>query len=222
MQTEQKWQNPFEIFTKLILAKMILNEETKMIEGYNNKYCITNTGKVFNVITGKEMKSRKIRGYLAVGLEGSKEGNKRRQIINKIHRLVATYFVPNPQNKSIVNHKDGNKLNNNFTNLEWVTISENTKHAYANGLQRSCWNKELALAAINLIENYQYNFADAAKLLKLPSRSYVFHFYKIGYKTFNLKVKNVFIPKHSKPLPLPVEYRNYLDALVKDNTMLNR
>lgn len=48
-----------------------------------------------------------------------------------IHRLVAYYFVdnPNPEIYNIVNHKDGNKLNNDYTNLEWVTQSENWYHA---------------------------------------------------------------------------------------------
>lgn len=200
---------------------MILNEETKMIKGYNNKYCITNTGKVYNVITGKEMKSRCIQGYLAVGLEDTRIGGKRRQVINKIHRLVATHFIPNPTNKPVVNHKDGNKLNNNYTNLEWATISENTRHAYANKLERNWWNRELAIEAINLIENYGYNHADVARLFSLPSRSHVYHFYKMGYKTFDLKVKNVFIPKHSNPKPLSEEYKIYLEKLLKDNTMLN-
>lgn len=46
-----------------------------------------------------------------------------------IHRLVAMYFVANPYNKTIVNHIDGNKLNNHYTNVEWVTASENNVHA---------------------------------------------------------------------------------------------
>lgn len=49
-------------------------------------------------------------------------------------RLVATYFVDNPDKKPVVNHIDGNKRNNNYQNLEWATISENTKHAFDHGL----------------------------------------------------------------------------------------
>lgn len=47
----------------------------------------------------------------------------------EIHRLVATAFVPNPDGKKCVNHKDGNGLNNNADNLEWCTFSENARHS---------------------------------------------------------------------------------------------
>jgi hypothetical protein len=46
-----------------------------------------------------------------------------------VHRLMAIIFIPNPLNKPCVNHKDGNKQNNNINNLEWVTYSENERHS---------------------------------------------------------------------------------------------
>lgn len=51
-----------------------------------------------------------------------------------VHRIVAQTFILNPKNKMCVNHKDGNKINNKFTNLEWTTHSENTQHAIDNKL----------------------------------------------------------------------------------------
>lgn len=46
-----------------------------------------------------------------------------------VHRIIASTFIPNPTNLPVINHKDGNKLNNNPDNLEWTTFSENTQHA---------------------------------------------------------------------------------------------
>jgi len=63
--------------------------------------------------------------YLFVGL-----CNNSKSKLLSIHRLVAIAFIPNPENKPEVNHKDWNKLNNNLDNIEWCTRSENSIHAY--------------------------------------------------------------------------------------------
>lgn len=54
-----------------------------------------------------------------------------------MHRVIALCYIPNPQNKECVNHIDGNGLNNNISNLEWVTHSENSKHAFSIGLRKT-------------------------------------------------------------------------------------
>lgn len=69
-------------------------------------------------------------GYLSVALCF------RKQTSAQIHKLIAKAFIPNPNNYKCVNHKDGNKLNNNIDNLEWVSHAQNNKHAYDTGLKK--------------------------------------------------------------------------------------
>ena len=67
-------------------------------------------------------------GYLSVRVD---------HVPKMVHRLVATHFVPKIEDKTIVNHKDGNKLNNRADNLEWCTQAENIAHSIANGTFQS-------------------------------------------------------------------------------------
>lgn len=101
----------------------------KQINNYDNYY-IDENGKVYNSNTKKYLKgSIGENGYLYYRLS---KNNKKKMFY--AHRLVAKNFIDNPHNYEVVNHIDGNKLNNNVTNLEWVTYSENTKHAHDNNL----------------------------------------------------------------------------------------
>ena len=114
-----------------------MKEIWKDIKGYEGLYQISNTGKIKSLERYKDNHSKKqlvkekIRkqiisktGYYTCML--TKNGNLK---LFKVHRIVAEAFIPNPNNYPIINHIDGNKLNNNVSNLEWCTRSENQKHA---------------------------------------------------------------------------------------------
>ena len=101
----------------------------KDIEGFPN-YAVTEDGKIFNVVSGLErsLDLNTAVGYFQVDLY---RRNKRSK--HYVHRLVAQHFIPNPEGLPEVNHKDSNRLNNHFSNLEWVTSSGNSKHTVAAG-----------------------------------------------------------------------------------------
>ena len=97
----------------------------KQIKDYEN-YFIYDNGDVLNILTNKILKgSIGEHGYKYYRL--SKNGKKK---MFYAHRLVAEAFIDNPNNLPVVNHKNGNKLNNNIENLEWVNYSENSEHAH--------------------------------------------------------------------------------------------
>lgn len=97
-------------------------EKTKLITGFEN-YCIDNSGNVFSLKTGIWLKPWKIEGYFAVGLY--KDGIKH---VFLVHRLVAIAFIPNPENKPQVDHKNGVLTDNRQSNLRWATPSENSNN----------------------------------------------------------------------------------------------
>lgn len=100
----------------------------KDIEQYTGLYGITDDGQVYSYASNKYLTPIKRTEYLAVKL--CKSGKPK---WHYIHRLVASAFYENPDNKQTVNHIDGNHHNNQCSNLEWLTMSENNKAAWDNG-----------------------------------------------------------------------------------------
>ena len=119
---------------KLINIERLLDDEEWKILYYNNKptsYQISSYGFIRNRSTMRRLTgSHDRRGYRTVTLH---LGRKMKTFL--LHRLVAITFIPNPENKPQVNHKDGNKDNNAISNLEWATCKENIDHAIATGLR---------------------------------------------------------------------------------------
>lgn len=106
-----------------------MKEQWKVIEGYPN-YEVSSLGRVRNIKTGRVLRlGITNKGYQQVGLYLN--GKNKFQLI---HRLVASAFIPNPECMSNINHINGIKTDNRVENLEWVTVSENIKHAYKTGL----------------------------------------------------------------------------------------
>lgn len=97
-------------------------EEWKTIVGHSN-YQISNFGRVKSLVTSKE-KILKTQLHSKKGYEVITLNN----ITTSIHRLVAIHFIPNPENKPEVNHKDKVRNNNHVSNLEWCTHLENSWH----------------------------------------------------------------------------------------------
>ena len=92
-------------------------------------YYVTKCGKVFNRY-GRELKPSLNKGgykFLSLSHQGKTK-------TTMLHRMLAECFIPNPNNYPQINHKDGNKLNNELSNLEWCTPSYNVQHAWDTGL----------------------------------------------------------------------------------------
>ncbi len=133
--------------------KLIMREIWKPIGGYAGRYEISNYGRVKTLGRFISKNSRRGKKYLYFRKGRVLKQNYSaclyprvtvwRKPLSKtmlVHRIVAEHFIPNPENKLCINHKDGNKLNNNVGNLEWCSYSENSYHAYKSGLMAEFQN----------------------------------------------------------------------------------
>ena len=134
-----------------------MQEIWKDVIGYEGLYEVSDTGKVKSDSTakflwGKELKAQNHK-YLRVCLKGRETKSEWKTV----HRLVAIHFVPNPDNLPYVNHKDGNKLNNNDWNLEWTTPKGNAEHAVSERLYKIGEdNGRAKLTERNVFEIYDF------------------------------------------------------------------
>lgn len=145
----------------------------KPLKDFSN-YEVSNTGKIKNSRTGRILKNSLCDGYLLTGLKY--RGTNTRPYI---HRLVAQAFIPNPENKPQVNHKDGNRSNNHLSNLEWVTPSENNLDAHARrklmNKKNNMLTKRIKMTGLNkifrdLIVDYGINMNDISLLIEKYSQ----------------------------------------------------
>lgn len=146
----------------------------KDIVGYESKYQISNLGRIRNA------KSKKLyiigidsNGYYRINLYD----NLGKYKTYRVHRLLGIAFIPNPNNYPCINHIDGNKLNNDLSNLEWCTYKHNIIHAVQNKLRiaptkekhgRSLLNIDL----VNQIRNNALTLNDAKALCNISKTQY--------------------------------------------------
>jgi len=135
-----------------VMNKVILDQGVKTTaKGYDNNSCnpeldwapVTNYENYYQINEQGQVKSLHKHNYGYIMQQRKDRGGYYTVRLNKpemksstqyVHRLLGLVFIPNPENKPMINHKDGNKLNNHISNLEWVTHSENMAHAYKEGL----------------------------------------------------------------------------------------
>lgn len=154
-------------------------EEWRNIPGYNGYYVASSLGRIKRLKTivkhssgnGYSVRSERIikpmlsQGYLVLYL--CVGGNKRRW---RVHKLIANAFLDNPKGLPIINHRDGNKINNIVSNLEWISHQDNTRHAHMMGLKKNSYGKMIdkskLMTLINLNE-MGYSQCSLAKIFDM-------------------------------------------------------
>jgi hypothetical protein len=191
-----------------------MEELWKDIQGYEGMYQVSNFGMIRGldrVRNGKNNKTHRVNGvilkpgiapngYLFVILKKPKTKN----WIISIHKLVALVFIPNPQNKPQINHKDGNKSNNNYTNLEWCTSKENQNHSSINGFtafgEKNGNNKLKETAVIEIRKYWECKTLSVMELAKKYNvdRTTIYNIVKNKqWNNKNLDCNKIYSPAYS-------------------------
>lgn len=146
-------------------------EVWRAITGFEEKYAVSSRGRIFSNVSGKILKPYRTGApknggqYLTVELDKKPF---------KVHRLVAEAFLLNPLHLPQVNHKDGNKDNNNVENLEWCTAQINVLHSFKNGLSQTgeeIWCHRLTEVDVAEIRK-KYRYGDKEFGTKPLARAY--------------------------------------------------
>lgn len=148
-----------------------MEEIWKDIKGYEGIYQVSNLGKVKSLKRkvraekgGYYTKEKELKifedniGYLAVGLTD----NGKTKII-RLHRLIAEAFIPNPENKPVINHINGIKNDVRIENLEWNTYKENSQHAVKTGLKKVT-EKQRNASSKNILKAREINSVKVRQL----------------------------------------------------------
>lgn len=139
-----------------------MNIKQIILDGSQTNYGVDEYGNIYNTMRNKKLTSHLSHsGYYRTGIRVNK---KPKTMTN--HRLVALMFVNNdePESKNVVNHLDGVKTNNHYTNLEWTTVQGNTVHAWETGLSVSTDKKKVKQYDLNgdFIKEYE-SITEASK-----------------------------------------------------------
>jgi len=145
-------------------------------KGIETPYLIYPDGRVYSELSNKFLSIHKAKnGYLNLHLYID------RKVVNKgIHQLVAETYIPNPENKSTVNHRDGNKENNYDWNLQWMTQGENNQHSYDTGLKKAPsginvhfakYSEKMVKLACKEMSKDKMSLYDIEKLTGIPHKS---------------------------------------------------
>lgn len=178
-------------------------EQWRVIEGFE-KYQISSIGRVKSFQLGKEQILKPVlvhNGYLHIALSN---GIEKKQVC--VHRLVAQAFIPNPDNKPQVNHINGDKTDNRVENLEWVTASENRKHAYSTGLQKcgeGIYNAKLTNEQVLYIRNNPDNLNVKRLAEKFGVGNYIISMVQLGknYRSVGGKIRIEKLTNGIKSIP---------------------